>query len=335
MDKKIKFYTIAFVDQMGTPTNMNVCKYLNDLEDLFLKDKLKMPVEVIDKSVHMFKFIRADVNPEKEFIIPFGTLKQNTPYQLSSSNPKEITPANMKLFDVNLFYYNANEGIVAMTCDRGAPNNKIVSAFLSNFIKEEDYLISVEPILYETGIEVVRNSKYIKTVILTINLDGNVQKYYDDNIHSENIVNRQLLKLLLSAKGEIENRTFRLELGLGHSRRDSMNKENTLSLLNSLDLTSDVIKEISLNFVDGTNEKIQVAKLKNHDIELNELIPHEGKGSLLAGELLDGISAAIERNRRVINTKLREYNRRVIKVNTNVEINIGENNERLSEEVFL
>lgn len=334
MDKKIKFYTVSFVDQMGEPNELSVKNFLNNLESLFLQDKLKTPSESYGKNVYMFKFVRSDINPNEEFIIPFGTLKQNTPYQVSSSNPKEITPSNVELYDINLFYYNANENIAAITCDRVAPNNKVISAFLSNYINSEKYMLSIKPILYETGIEVIRNSRSVKSVTLTIDLDKNVEQYYNDNINTDSSVFRQLLILLRSAKREIENRTFKLELGLGRSKKESMNKENTLSLLTALDLTSDVIREVSLNYVGGGKENIEVAKLKKQDIELNETIPHEGKGSLLAGEMLAGITGAIESNRRVINNRIREFERRRLNVDDESLIKTGENNDSLPEEIF-
>lgn len=334
MDKKVKFYTVSFVNQMGEPNSLNVLSFLNNLEKLFLEDKLKVPSEAYGKNVYMFKYIRSDNNPSKEFVIPFGTLKQNTPYQTSDSNPKEITPANMKLYDINLFYYNADEGIAAMTCDRGAPNNKVVSTFLSSFIGSEEFMFSIKPILYETGIEVIRNSRFVKSVTIILNLDANINKYYNDNIHTESSLIKQILELIKAVKGEIDNRTFKLELGLGHSRRDSMNVENTLNLLSSFDLKSDVVKEVSLNFVGGGSEKVQLAKLKNKDIELNEMLPHEGKGSLLAGEMLDSIDIAIEHNRRVINKRLRDFNNSKEKTNGNIEIRTGEKNDRLPEEVY-
>lgn len=221
-----------------------------------------------------------------------------------------------------------------MTCDRGAPNNKVVSAFLSSFIESEEFMFSIKPILYETGIEVIRNSRFVKSVTIILNLDANINKYYNDNIHTESSLIKQILELIKAVKGEIDNRTFKLELGLGHSRRDSMNVENTLNLLSSFDLKSDVVKEVSLNFVGGGSEKVQLAKLKNKDIELNEMLPHEGKGSLLAGEMLDSIDIAIEHNRRVINKRLRDFKNSKEKTDGNIEIRTGEKNDRLPEEVY-
>ena len=79
---------------------------------------------------------------------------------------------------------------------------------------------------------------------------------------------------------------------------------------------------------------MQLAKLKNKDIELNEMLPHEGKGSLLAGEMLDSIDIAIEHNRRVINKRLRDFKNSKEKTDGNIEIRTGEKNDRLPEEVY-
>lgn len=43
MNKKVKFYTVSFVNQMGEPNSLNVMSFLNTLENLFLEDKLKVP----------------------------------------------------------------------------------------------------------------------------------------------------------------------------------------------------------------------------------------------------------------------------------------------------
>lgn len=333
MNKKVKFYTIAIVNRGGELTNIDITEFLNNIEDLFLANRIAMPREAYHKDVYMFTYTRES---NEEFVIPFGTLKQNTPYLSSPANPKEITPAIMlRLFDVNLLYYNSRENLVAITCDKGAPNNKVIAAFLSGLINSEDYMVEINPILYETGIEVIRNSRYVKSVTLTINLDKNIQAYYNNNIRKEGIMSRQLLNLMYSSKNDIGSSTFKLTLGLGHSKRDTMNKEHVLSLLDSLDLTSEVIKEVSLNFVDGETENIQPAKLKNHDLELNEMLPHEGKGSLLAGEMIDGMSRAIEKNRRLINTKIRNFNNGKVQVNDTIEIITGDIDGRIQEEVLV
>lgn len=332
MNKKVKFYTIAIVNRGGAATNIDITEFLNDIENLFLENRIAMPREAYHKDVYMFTYTRES---NDEFVIPFGTLKQNTPYLSSSENPKEITPAKLRLFDVNLLYYNSRENLVAITCDKGAPNNKVIAAFLSGLINSENYMVEINPILYETGIEVIRNSRYVKSVTLSINLDKNVEAYYNENITKESIMLRQLLDLVHSSKNDIGSSTFKLTLGLGRSKRDTMNKEHVLSLLDSLDLTSEVIKEVSLNFVDGETEHIQPAKLKNHDLELNEMLPHEGKGSLLAGEMLIGMPRAIERNRRLINTKIRKFNDGKVQVNDTIEIITGDIDGRIQEEVLV
>lgn len=316
MDKKVKFYTIAIVDKHGVVTNISIKNFLDSIEELFLGGRIKTPINTYNKDVYMFKYVRETT---EEFVIPFGTLKYNTPYCEIEGKPQEITPTTMRLYDVNLMYYNSRENIVAITCDRVAPNNKVIAAFLSELIHSDDYTVEIRPILYESGIEVIQNSKFVKSVTIVINLDKNLQEYYNDNIKHDGMLTKQLLELMFSSKQNMESSSFKLTLGLGRSRRDSMNKENVMSLLNSLDLQSDVVREVSLNYVDGSTQSVQIAKLKHHELELNAMLKHDGKGSLLAGDMIYAMPKAIEDNRRLINTKVRNFFHKKRQVNDTVD----------------
>ena len=58
-----------------------------------------------------------------------------------------------------------------------------------------------------------------------------------------------------------------MTLGLGKNakRADSLNLSSTLELLNTLNIDEDFVVEIEAKYANGTNEKVDLAKVKNSE----------------------------------------------------------------------
>lgn len=294
MDKKVKFYTIYFEDANDNKVDIDVLSFFRELEEQFANDGLYVPQSLNGVEIYMFEFSHSDINPERNFIIPFGKRKMNIPYKVNEENPKSITPETEKLFDVNLLLYSDEYKVAVMTTDREGPNNKVITGLLNQYIKSNDYSIKIKPILHEVGIDKVRNSRRVKSIFLNINLDDNIENYYREHIMSDNGLMRGIAQMLNISKHDANCKTFRLELGVGRYK-EYIDFENAMSLLNELDIeNSDLINEVEINYIDGHTEKVDTVKIKNSSVELYDKITHIGKGPLLRSELLDNYNHLIQ-----------------------------------------
>jgi len=332
VDKKIKFYTIYFEDADGNEVDINVLNFFKNLEHIFNNDNLYVPQSINGVEIYMFEFSHSDINAERNFIIPFGKRKTNVPYKLIDDNKKAITPYTEKLFDVNLLFYSDEYKVAIMTTDREGPSNKVITDLLNRYVASDEYCIKIKPILYEVGIENIRNSRRVKSIFLNINLDDNVEAYYREHINSNVSLMKGIAQMLKTSKYDANCKTFRLELGVGHYK-DYIDFENAMALLNELNIAnSDFINEVEVNYIDGKTEKIDTVKIKNSAIELYDKINHQGKGSLLRSELLGNYESVIQNKLYEVNNVNRIIANRIIHTDKVIEICRGEHYERLLQE---
>lgn len=328
-EKRVKFYLVYFQNNDGKKINVDMSVFFSRLEESFINDEIKMPQLYNDKKIYLFEYTLSESKDYSEFVIPFGKKKANAPYKKNKDNLKAIVQYDEELFDVNLFYYSKEYDAAIITTDKEGPSSKAIESFLNCFLDTNKYSIRIKPILCSDGMEKVRNSRKVRSISISVNLDPSIQKYYNQHINSEVSLIKGISQLMKISKNETKNKSFKLELGMGR-HRDYMDFQNAISLLNELDVAdSEIIKEVKVNYYDGHSEKIETTKIKNAQIELSDRIVQEGSGSIKSSRLLETGKVLLEKHLYRINEKNRIINEESVYINDDIEICKGEKHAEL------
>ena len=119
---------------------------------------------------------------------------KDKPYMAVNGMPKEI-PDDM--FTVNTLAYNCYEKIALFTTSRDGPDYFDAACFLSTFIPDQlDYQVCLRPVLKHSGLPEVRNSKFVRNVIITLDLGGPINNIFLDKIQQASFSDKSLITSL-------------------------------------------------------------------------------------------------------------------------------------------
>lgn len=305
MATKVKFYTIGIETNEGELTDISVNDLLNKLDELRLKNIIKPQIEVFEKVMKYYKFSRMAIGGNDKYIIPFGTLKKNKPYEEDGSG--DITPYEKNLFDISFMYYDDNEKVALITCDQSCPKSQAIEVYLNALFNMRDYRFVIKPILKETDLKRIQRSKQVKSLIITLNLHDNVNEVFNDKIQNDSkSFGRELIDFVYKSMNNYNSKKISFEMSLGMNKSDSLDIEKIMDLLSTLDMDSSAIDKIDVRYKDSHTEKIDVAKLKNRSFEMEYDfgIPDRSLGK---DYLLNNAQSAIDKTRYEISPVIREY----------------------------
>lgn len=98
MSNKVRFYTIAFENQEGVVLKDSVYDFLYKLNDTMNNNIEAVKKDVSGKMIRIFS-ISDDSKTLKQFVMPFGKLKNNVSYTEDKSS-KSLTPIDYDIYDV-------------------------------------------------------------------------------------------------------------------------------------------------------------------------------------------------------------------------------------------
>ena len=275
LSKNVRFYTMAFENKNSTTVFDYPMKNFIDQIDSAMKNTKHFPFRetrsVNGKIMRIFRPVYLETS--RIYVISFGKLMKDKPYMAVNGMPKEI-PDDM--FTVNTLAYNCYEKIALFTTSRDGPDYFDAACFLSTFIPDQlDYQVCLRPVLKHSGLPEVRNSKFVRNVIITLDLGGPINNIFLDKIQqasfSDKLLITSLNAMIHSAKEVGLADKLKIQLGVGQGKRNkSLDLASTIQLLSEMNLESKCISEIEVVYKNGEKEPIKNAKLIQEHIFLSQ-----------------------------------------------------------------
>ncbi len=322
MSRKVNFYHIYLVkDKRYISYNMK------NLLDMIYNSIFKASPETAittrkigEKWIRMFAF-QYSTNSEK-IVIPFGKWKKdNKPYWFNAAT-NDLEEVNADLFDINSLAYDVEDDIMVLTTNREGPSYQNIEDYLNTLIGH-DAQLHIESVMYHAGIEQVRNAMLVKSLTLKLDLGHEMNRFYTVEMQNNRPIPllESMRRIAEDVKEEGEGTFLDITLGVGPypKKMDTLNMDSTLSILNQLNIGAEFVKEIEAKYVDGTSDKVDIAKIKNSQrilfYEVQEKI-----GQISPGKLMDVMEDAVADKILLIRQSVRE--RRTKSIECEIDINI-------------
>lgn len=271
--KKVNFYSISLWNDRGI-TNYPVSVFFATIETQLLGADQEYEITRVrrigDKFIRIFSYY--STRNRSQIVIPFGKLKKNNPYWVNNEDRLEEIP--IELYDINSLGYDLEYNVMMFTTNREGPSIQDVEEYLNTFIPGYTGLkVKIEPIMYNTGIEKVRNAYLVKSVTFSLDLGPTLNNFYNNEIQINQSRNLTAAFRMIAEAARDDGDSKRLSLTLGLGRRgkkgDTLNLESMLHLLDCINLDADCVSEITVNYKNGVDEKIDVARLKESNMLLS------------------------------------------------------------------
>jgi len=276
MSKKVNFYMIAFY-RGNHITDLSVYDFLMNINDRVFGGERGQIVRYIgDKWLRLFR--HQLTYDQHKVVIPFGKLKdKNKPYWLNGENVLEEIPA--ELYDINSLGYDRDYNVALFTTNREGPSISMVKEYLNTYVPNYTGLeLKIEPIMYNAGIEKVRNASLVTGVTLNLDLGQTLNEFYinemEENDRGLVTAFRQIAE---AAKNDAEGKTLSLSVGIGQGKKhDTLNLDSMLFLLEHINIGGEFVKEIIVKYKEGEEDKIDKAQLKESNMLLAYTCQCEG-----------------------------------------------------------
>ncbi|MGC4018930.1 MAG: hypothetical protein QM793_06705 [Muricomes sp.] len=305
MSKRIDFYSISLHNGNG-PVNYSIRIFLESIDNKM--DDMNTVRAVGEKWIRVFPYYFS--NDRRQFVIPFGKLKdKNKPYWFNNENHLEEIPAS--LYDINSLGFDTQHNIMMFSTNREGPSVRDVEEYLNTFIPNHMGLsIKIDPLMYNTGIEKVRNAELVKSVTLNLDLGRSLNDFYLNQIdyNAPHPLTTAFRAFTEVAKDNGESKMLSLTLGLGRNgkKEDTLNLESLLYLFEHINIGAEFVKEIKVKYKDGQDDKMDVAKLKESNMLLSYSCRCE-KTQVSPEDLLNNINNAVGDKVLIITRHNREY----------------------------
>ena len=113
----------------------------------------------------------------------------------------------------------------------------------------------------------------MRSVTIALNIGRPLNDFLSGQVHEEKGVHEHLKALMELSKTTRESNTFTLTLGLGKKKKATLNIGVLIELLESINLDANCSNEITVNYRNGPDEKIDIAKLKDSTTILKGVFP--------------------------------------------------------------
>ena len=269
MANYVRGYTIAFERETDEAVlDFDIVTFFKKIEET-MKGKSRNVIRKINGKVIRVHAYEWDSYGIEYLVVPFGKLKEkNKPYGMDPTT-QALEDIKQDMYDVNNFAYHSKYKIALVTTNQQGPSVEDIENYLNSFLpKDEGYRIRIRPIKRSNGIEEVRNATQAQSVSFNLDLGRPLNDFFKNEIIEDNGIAPALKSLMETSKNNLESKSFTVTLGLGRKRKETLNIEYLLGLLESINLDSSCVKEIFVNYRNNTSEKIEKAKLKESNVIL-------------------------------------------------------------------
>ena len=297
MGNYMKAYTIAFESNNGDEvSNRSIISFLEKIEDILVRTPVNVIRRINGKIMRVHAYEWNQMNRDY-LVVPLGKLKEkNKPYG-SDPTTQKLVDIPQEMFDVNSFAYHKRYNIALISTNQDGPyDNDIEDYFNSYLPPDATFKIRLTPIMRNISLEKIRNAQEARSITISLNVGRPLNDFLTSQEH-ENVGIQEHLKAMLDySKETLESNTFTLTLGLGRKKKASLDIGALMDLLQSINLDSNCIHEITVNYRNSPAEKIDIAKLKNSSAILK--IPFPIAGTRLGSEYILNNMDEIHRNER-------------------------------------
>lgn len=257
---------------------------------------------------------------EDFLVIPVGKLKEkNRPF---GSDPKtqKLIDIPQEMFDVNSIAYHTRYRIALLSSNLVGPNDNDIEDYFNSYLpSDSEYKIRLRPIMRSIALEKIRNAQEARSVTISLNVGRPLNDFLAEQVHEEKSVHNHLKALMEFSKTTLESNTFTLTLGLGRKKKASLDIGALIELLESINLDANCINEIAVNYRNGPDEKIDVAKLKDSTAVLKVYFPIQGT-QLGTEYILNNMDEILRNERQKYYPQVEEYFSKVIEIGEDYEI---------------
>lgn len=118
MSKVVKFYFMGIINRDLGIVDVNMSAFFERLDRARINGEINNQHIVSGKTMKIFQIIRPNLNAQKSFIIPFGTLKRGATYQEDNGRVEELTS---RLYDITFVYYNQDDNVAMVSGSKASP----------------------------------------------------------------------------------------------------------------------------------------------------------------------------------------------------------------------
>lgn len=320
MGNFMKAYTIAFEDNKGEQVaSRAIVPFFEKIENV-LKNTPENVIRRINGKIMRVHAYEWNYMNNDYVVIPVGKLKEkNKPFG-SDPQTQKLIDIPQEMFDVNSIAYHKRYRIALLSSNLSGPNDNDIEDYLNSYLPSNaEYKIRLRPIMRNIELEKIRNAQEARSVTISLNVGRPLNDFLDEQVHEEASVSGHLKALMEFSKTTLESNTFTLTLGLGRKKNATLDIGALLNLLESINLDASCINEISVNYRNRPDEKIDIAKLKDSTAVLKIYFPIQGT-QLGTEYILNNMDEILRDERQKYYPQIEEYFSNVIDIGEDYEI---------------
>lgn len=321
MGNFMKAYTIAFEkrDEMRVAYR-SVVPLFKRIEDI-LKETPENVIRRINGKIMRVHAYEWNSMNEDYLVIPLGKLKEkNKPFG-SDPETQKLIDIPQEMFDVNSLAYHRRYNIALLSSNLAGPNENDVEDYFNSYLnQDEEYKIRLCPIMRNIALEKIRNAEQARSLTIALNVGRSLNDFISEQVHEERGVQEHLKALAEFSKNALESNTFTLTLGLGRKKRATLDIGALLELLESINLDAGCINEITVNYRNRPDEKIDVARLKDSTAALKVYFPIQGT-QLGTEYILNNMDEVLRDERQKYYAQVEEHFVNAVDIGEEYEIN--------------
>ena len=297
MGNFMRAYTIAFESSNNEHVaSRDIIQFFKKIEEIMNDSPENVIRRINGKVMRVHAYEWNNMN-EDYLVVPIGKLKEkNKPFG-SDPTTQKLIDIPQKMFDVNSVAYHKRYRIALLSSNLAGPNDNDIEDYFNSYLPTDaEYKVRLRPIMRNIALEKIRNAQEARSVTISLNIGRPLNDFLSNQVHSEKSAQGHLKALMEFSKTKLESNTFTLTLGLGKKKKATLDIGALMELLESINLDANCIEEITVNYRNRPDEKIDIAKLKDSTAVLKIFFPL--KGTQLAPKYIQINMDEILRNER-------------------------------------
>lgn len=274
MGNFMKAYTIAFESNDGQQVaSRAIVPFFKKIEAVLGEAPENVIRRINGKIMRVHAYEWNHMN-EDYLVVPIGKLKEkNKPFGIDP-NTQKLVDIPQEMFDVNSIAYHNRYHIALLSSNLAGPSDNDVEDYLNSYLPTDaEYKVHLRPIMRNIELEKIRNAEEARSVTISLNIGRPLNDFLTEQMREERSVQGHLQALMEYSKTTLESNTFTLTLGLGKKKRASLDIGALINLLESINLDASCINEITVNYRNRPDEKIDIAKLRDSTAILKIYFP--------------------------------------------------------------
>lgn len=321
MGNFMRAYTIAFESSSGNQVaSRTIIPFFKKIEEILTQTPENVIRRINGKIMRVHAYEWNHMN-ENYLVVPIGKLKESNKPFGSDPETQRLIDIPQDMFDVNSIAYHKLYHIALLSSNLAGPNDNDIEDYFNSYLPPDaEYKIRLRPIMRNIELEKIRNAKEARSITLSLNIGRPLNDFLVGQINEERSVSGHLKALMELSKTTLDSKTFALTLGLGRTKKATLDIGALLNLLESINLNANCITEITVNYRSGAGEKIDIARLKDCTAVLKIFFPINSK-QLGTEYILNNMDEILRNERQKYYQQVQEYFLGAVDIGEDYEIN--------------